>query len=123
MAVLGGVLDARKASLGEEHPAVTRTLVNLATVGSAINRTEIAKSAREELLKRAKATQATDYGFVADQLEQLAKSRTEGNDLTGALEAHQQVLEIRRRVLGEEHERTLAAFREHEALERRITNP
>ena len=111
-AILERVLAGRRQALGNDHPAVTRTLVDIATVCGSMGDVEGATAARKELLERAPVIESVDYPAVAVQLVDLAAGLYRDQQYEQAADCMHEVLRMRVESLGPEDPLTLAAMRD-----------
>lgn len=103
------VRDIRAGLFGDAHPAVTATLSNLGQLYFAQRKLDQAEALSREVLQRVRQAAAPERD-LADSLGNLGSVLRDSGKLDEAEQLLRQALEIRARVLGEQHFHTIVSM-------------
>ncbi|KAH8588254.1 hypothetical protein B0O99DRAFT_693645 [Bisporella sp. PMI_857] len=104
------VLEARKRTLGDEHPDTLLSMNNLASSYSDLGRMQEAVKLKEKVLKAGKRTFGDEHPKTLTSMNNLASSYSDLGRMQEAVELREKVLEARKRTLGDEHPDTLMSM-------------
>ena len=95
LALVNDVLEGRKRTLGDDHPAVTRTMYNLAMLRRAAGDDAAAEPMFEAVLQRHRDSLTPGHPAFVDVLARLAAYRTKAKDFAAAERHYQEAITIR----------------------------
>jgi tetratricopeptide (TPR) repeat protein len=106
------VLEARKRTLGEEHPDALNVMQCLAATYAALGgRLKEVQDIEEKVLEARKHTLGEDHPETLSAMQNLANTYADlGGRMKEVQELQEKVLEARKRTLGEDHPDTLSSM-------------
>ncbi|KAH8814665.1 hypothetical protein DL96DRAFT_1684926 [Flagelloscypha sp. PMI_526] len=103
-------LEAKRRTLGSEHPRTLSSMNNLASTYSDLGRHADALKLKEEVLELRRRILGSEHPDTLMSMSNLARTYSDLARHADALKLKEEVVELRRRILGLEHPHTLTSM-------------